>query len=101
MDHQSYNSTDDLRAVFEHDNHSLPVNGSKTDDVGAAWSTRQLEDWTRAMSWWSARPLSSKVRSEEGRVGKEWVRTFSTRWSAYHERKNQQKKLHKRDKKSK
>src|SRR3546814_14469630 len=51
---------------------------------GRAWS---LDWWIGAEDRWHV-PAREEVRSEERRVGEEWVRTFSTRWPLYHYTKN-------------
>src|SRR3546814_18869189 len=62
----------------------LPV--SEMDGKKAARAAPILARAARSFS--SAANMSGRVRSEERRVGKECVRTCSSRWSPYHQNKN-------------
>src|SRR3546814_20310831 len=70
--------------------------------IGCEPCTRAIEpgEDIRAGRWWWENPESKECglhvvdgklirikRSEERRVGKEWVSTFRSRWAPYHEKK--------------
>src|SRR3546814_12468005 len=53
---------------------------------------RQMQAHLRRCHQIIEREIAIRYRSEEGRVGKEWVSTGRFRWSPYHKKKNKNKK---------
>src|SRR3546814_21037088 len=50
--------------------------------LGVARISHGHQPWAAAMAWLTGQ--AAQVRSEERRVGKEWVSTCRSRWSPYH-----------------